>query len=117
MATPLERRPYVDAHSHEVTPAIYTLLFSGILCELEGNDLIYAIQPWEYQSTNNTAAEKAWQARLGRGSNNCYHDREAMVAFCINPCTWVEAMEQFHAWLKERGVTEKDEILHASIWW
>ena len=115
---------YFDVHDKDVTPAIYTLLFSGVVAEIKGNDLVYDISYWVEPDFREEIDEQTeddywvqdWEKRIGRGSSNCYHDKEAMVKFIANPCSVLEAVEEFLQWLKEKGV-EEDETLLVKIWW
>jgi hypothetical protein len=121
----------LDVHDKDISPAIYSLLFSGILVELMGNDMWYEIS---MESVDNTywndavregkqwaidQAEKIkqmWQKILDRGSSNCYHDTKKMEEFIENPCTYQEALNELKTFLIKNGVGEDDEFL-VKIWW
>lgn len=103
---------FLDVHDKDITPAIYTLLFS--IVELEGNDMTYEIHPFDYEITEEM--EQAWKDRLARGYKNCYFDEAEMKKFIENPMSLQEAIDHFQAWLIERGV-EVGESVQAKIWW
>ena len=116
---------YFDVHDKEVTPEIYTLLFSGAYVELTGNDQWYKITPfgdgdedseWKPYSSEYHDTEKAFKEYLKRGYRNCYYSQERMKKFWDNPCSCEEAVEHFKKWLKEHGVSENTDLF-VKIWW
>ena len=116
----MKNAKYIDVHDKDVTPGIYMLLFSGIVCELQGNDMTYNIsmflEDFEGYAEPGEWATKAWADRLKRGPSNCYYDHERMKAYCENPQTCKEVMHEFRDWLLAKGATADDTII-ASIWW
>jgi len=114
-----------DIHDKDITPEIYTLLFSDAYVELTGNDTWYKIKPfgdewsvegWKPHENEYHNIEKCFKDRVSRGYNNCYHDKERMKQFCENPCTCAEAVEHFKQWLTKQGVV-KEDTLFVKIWW
>lgn len=121
----------LDVHDENITPAIYSLLFSGILVELEGNDRWYEIDMENVSNTffNDALAKnkqwavdqdkqlkEMWDKRIARGYNNCYRNNKRMKEFIENPCTYQEAIKEFETYLIENGVGDDESIL-VSIWW
>lgn len=115
-----------DVHDKNISPAIYTLLFSDAYVEITGNDNWYQIFPfgdaegfqdeWQNFESENWSSEELFRDRIKRGYKNCYFDEEKMKQFIENPCTCAEAVEEFKAWLTEQGVTKEDELF-VKIWW
>ena len=105
---------YFDVHDHDVTPEIYTLLFSDCIVEMHGNDQWYKLP--ELEEIEDYVSDESFSERLARGWNNCYFDEEKMKALCDNPITGQEAVKRFVRWLKDRGVTNEDTVF-VQIWW
>jgi hypothetical protein len=121
MSNKLNSAKYFDIYDKDVTPEIYTLLFSGELKELTGNDTWYSINPFKRKlrtesKSYSKSSEEVFKAQLERGWNNTYPDQTAMRHLCENPITCEEALNRFKQWLTERGVTPEDKLFVA-IWW
>ena len=113
---------YFDVHDKDVTPAIYTLLFSDIIVEKFANDQWYCLIGLEADggwTGEEDFANKLWKKRLERNHANAYHDREAMKRFLENPCSFKEAIDELINWLKERGVdtSNEEERVFVKVWW
>jgi len=113
----MKKIPFIDVSDKDISPAIYLLLFSGIIVEIKGNELCYMLDAEslkEIDLQNEEFCKKLWQERINRGWNNCYFDDEKMKQFIKNPCTWQESIVEFFAFLKNNKI--KDEFI-VKIWW
>lgn len=117
---------YFTVNDHDISPEIYTLLFSNILFDIRGNDGWYCLTEPDIGDeieagfmggdVHETCVD-LWNKQIARGSNNCYRDHERMKEFIADPCTYKEAMRSFCLWLKSKGVDFKSDAVFVGVSW
>jgi hypothetical protein len=114
---------YFDVFDADITPAIYTLLFSNTVVELTGNDTAYSIAHTVRYMTDDVIYrafdfyDAEWQKRLEHGWQNCYPDNAAMKAYIESEPKFIDAVRELRAYLIKHGVDVETDTVFVKIYW
>ncbi|MFA5311757.1 MAG: hypothetical protein WC375_00395 [Methanomassiliicoccales archaeon] len=122
---PMKQVYFFSVTDIDVTTIIYNLLFAELYCNIQGNDLVYEIEPWDQEGSNAEGDNKpptqialdAWENQIAKGMGSLYCTNEEKNAFIENPPTLIEAYKHFADWLREKGVPESVYTVYVKISW